>query len=705
MEDYDYDEEDQQQEEEFDNNPIPPPPPPIPRALPLPPLPPPPPPANPNNNPAPALGNLAERIAQQQQALNHVDPQEIAAAPIVPSISNNVELSQKLFKQGSKVASKHTEKIAEISGIINGRRYDSFEHARKVLKDALDLETELSSVDTTIIQRSGWPGIVIMEDLRRGIEEIVSLTNSFSVAQGELALSKSKDNFEGLERSVNEIRAKHRNVLGVMGCIESRGIPLPFDIAERVQSQCIDLLLKMMDQAFKKYDRVAVCTSKFDVQYAVKKAFTCLNTCIQLSKGLDAELGEKAAEFREKIVKTAGLLNKLLQENQELLKGYHVSANTTKSVVGQFLPKEGHHNEIGSDPSQYSKFLSKPKTVEAKLNEHITFYAREGDISKVKQLIKEKVPIDEPDKSGYTALYYSVMRGKLDVAEVLLEAGANANFKYKGNSCLHVAAEGSNPALVSLLIKHGADFNIANLKGENVVHLACRAVQWNVVKALVELCGDHLLMAGDSYKRLPLQILAIKGIRSTSNNIAPTIRQPAPIILGLDLSSYLLSKQFSDVTFRVESETFYGHKIILCSQSPPFRTMLDGSGPWRETANNEIPLHDINALSFKHFLQWLYTGEAGVAAADVNIWIDLLSLSDRFLVPSLKARCEYALSLLVSIGNAIPLYHHSVLYQAPLLTQVIEDFILYNYSELLQDDNENKTLYSILDSRASKRQD
>ncbi|MFC1781686.1 ankyrin repeat domain-containing protein, partial [Planctomycetota bacterium] len=85
--------------------------------------------------------------------------------------------------------------------------------------------------------------------------------------------------------------------------------------------------------------------------------------------------------------------------------------------------------------------------------------AEAGDIEQIKQLISEGAEIDLRDNRGNTPLYNAAANGRLEVAELLIENGADVN----AGTPLQAACESGNKELAELLIDKGADVNAKNI--------------------------------------------------------------------------------------------------------------------------------------------------------------------------------------------------------------------------------------------------
>ncbi len=96
-----------------------------------------------------------------------------------------------------------------------------------------------------------------------------------------------------------------------------------------------------------------------------------------------------------------------------------------------------------------------------------------GDAALVQQFIEtdREVAIDA-GVHGLPALYFAAVGGSLDVAELLIAAGAPVDAPPGGNGPLHGAALAGHLEMVRWLLAHGADRNAAGYEGKTALDLA-----------------------------------------------------------------------------------------------------------------------------------------------------------------------------------------------------------------------------------------
>ena len=98
----------------------------------------------------------------------------------------------------------------------------------------------------------------------------------------------------------------------------------------------------------------------------------------------------------------------------------------------------------------------------------------DGDVATVEQMLRDGMPVNASDGSGWTALRIATRLSRIDVARLLLDKGADVNrqdplFK---ETVLHCTARRNNIEVARLLIDNGADINKQNCNNETPLDVA-----------------------------------------------------------------------------------------------------------------------------------------------------------------------------------------------------------------------------------------
>jgi len=96
--------------------------------------------------------------------------------------------------------------------------------------------------------------------------------------------------------------------------------------------------------------------------------------------------------------------------------------------------------------------------------------AETGNIEAVKQHLAAGVDVNAKDKYGMTPLHNAAFEGHKEIAELLINKGANVNVKlesglFKGHTPLNIAIEFKHTEIADILRKHGGKTG-AELKAE-----------------------------------------------------------------------------------------------------------------------------------------------------------------------------------------------------------------------------------------------
>ncbi|XP_014221882.1 alpha-latrocrustotoxin-Lt1a-like [Trichogramma pretiosum] len=108
--------------------------------------------------------------------------------------------------------------------------------------------------------------------------------------------------------------------------------------------------------------------------------------------------------------------------------------------------------------------------------------------------IYDKFDVNYIDESGYTHFHMACKYGLADVAEKFLELGQDPNclVSKTGDSTLHLALASRHKEVAVLLLKHGADPNLANEKGETPLHIICeRSCVDGLAKLFFEILDER----------------------------------------------------------------------------------------------------------------------------------------------------------------------------------------------------------------------
>ncbi len=102
--------------------------------------------------------------------------------------------------------------------------------------------------------------------------------------------------------------------------------------------------------------------------------------------------------------------------------------------------------------------------------------AAAGDMERVGQLIRDKVPLDAQDSQGRTALLMDVERDHVEVARALIAAGASVNVQAQNHDTPWLLAGALvRTATLREMIPAGPDLNIRNRFGGNALIPRLRA--------------------------------------------------------------------------------------------------------------------------------------------------------------------------------------------------------------------------------------
>jgi ankyrin repeat protein len=116
--------------------------------------------------------------------------------------------------------------------------------------------------------------------------------------------------------------------------------------------------------------------------------------------------------------------------------------------------------------------------------------ARAGNWEAVRSLIaggSKDEGVNGSDKDGTRPLHWAVRADELEIADLLLKAGADATAQNRlGLTALNLAATNGNGAMIRKLFDHGANANQVEKSGETILMVAARSGNADAVRAILE---------------------------------------------------------------------------------------------------------------------------------------------------------------------------------------------------------------------------
>ena len=151
-----------------------------------------------------------------------------------------------------------------------------------------------------------------------------------------------------------------------------------------------------------------------------------------------------------------------------------------------------------------------------------------GVISEIQRVLAAGADPDTRNHLGRTPLHWAAMKGRVDIARILLDAHAetNAQFPANGSTPLHYACMKGSRAFAALCIDHGADVNARDNNSETPFHHACRWNFPNLARLLIE--NGAKLTARTSNGHTGLDLLLASEQKNSTDEIVALYREYCP---------------------------------------------------------------------------------------------------------------------------------------------------------------------------------
>jgi len=154
--------------------------------------------------------------------------------------------------------------------------------------------------------------------------------------------------------------------------------------------------------------------------------------------------------------------------------------------------------------------------------------------------------------------------------------------------------------------------------------------------------------------------------------------EPEP--LSTSFKSLMISSDFSDIAFLLEdNKVVHAHKVIV-ARSPYLCSMI--SNGMKESHQELILLKDISSDVFLSILHYLYTDTLPEQSQDHVI--ELLAISNLYLMYDLKFACEIEIAKALTFENVSEVFCHARLHNANKLQQECLRLVKQNAVQLSQ---------------------
>lgn len=149
-----------------------------------------------------------------------------------------------------------------------------------------------------------------------------------------------------------------------------------------------------------------------------------------------------------------------------------------------------------------------------------------------------------------------------------------------------------------------------------------------------------------------------------------------PSTLISDLRGLVDDDTMSDITFIVENQPIYAHKLMLM-RSPYFRALF--LGDMRESRLSTIRIEEVRHSVFLSILEYLYTDTVRINLEEA---MELFEAADLYCIPRLKTMCEKRMIQSISVETAATIFHAADMHTATALRRKALKFIVAHFEEV-----------------------
>ena len=157
-------------------------------------------------------------------------------------------------------------------------------------------------------------------------------------------------------------------------------------------------------------------------------------------------------------------------------------------LIASWLEIELDQDEVKAGRTTVVEMLQQHSSTDTnRPGDDICFAVKSGNVEAVKGLLENGADLDTGDSQfGVSPLSWAALLGKTEIAELLIQNGADVNGRNKdGGTALHGAAFLGHADTAQLLVRKGADVNATNDKGETSLYVM--AANWEITEYIAGL--------------------------------------------------------------------------------------------------------------------------------------------------------------------------------------------------------------------------
>ncbi len=138
-----------------------------------------------------------------------------------------------------------------------------------------------------------------------------------------------------------------------------------------------------------------------------------------------------------------------------------------------------------------------------------------------------------------------------------------------------------------------------------------------------------------------------------------------------------------DITVACGSKHIPAHKAVLAARSDMFAAMFRHEETL-ESQTDLVTINDVDEDCFEEFIRYLYLNQLSSTDLSADVLEDLLVAADKYLISSLKTKCEYRLGKLVNGTNFGYLGALATQYNAISLRKCVVQYVKANCKKITE---------------------